>query len=67
MMLIYIIITAILVSINPALGVVSVFLCLGIHILKSVIFDNEKNDTNNKSDSDIEFDEFDWWQDNQGL
>lgn len=67
-MLLYIIIIGILVFINPILGAVGVFACLGIHILKSVIFGSRKKKLK-KHDNipHTEYDEFDWWQDNQGL
>lgn len=67
-MLLYIIIVGILVFINPILGAVGVFACVGIHILKSVAFGGRKKESEKRDDvPQTECDEFDWWQDNQGL
>ncbi len=70
-MLLYIIVVGILTFINPILGAVGVFACVGFHILKSILFGdkNDKKDERKKQDDapHTEYDEFDWWQDNQGL
>lgn len=69
MMLLSIIIISVLVFINPILGVLGVYLCLGLFILKSVIF-GDKDDKKNRKHDDTpytEYDEFDRWQDNQGF
>lgn len=68
MMLLYIIIIGILVFINPILGPVGVFLCLGIHILKDILFGEGKKEHEKHDNTPYtEYDEFDRWQDNQGL
>lgn len=68
MMLLYIIIIAVLVFINPVLGAVGVFLCLVIQFLKDIVFGNSDKGENKHDDvPHTEYDEFDWWQDNQGL
>lgn len=59
-MLFYIFLEAILVFINPVLGAIGVPVCVLIHIIKTAIF-GEKKPTKH------EYDEFDYWQDNQGL
>lgn len=67
-MLLYTIIIGVLVFINPILGAVGAFACIGIHILISSL-SNDKNNKDQKKD-DVpytEYDEFDIWQDNQGL
>ena len=59
MILLYILIIAILVFINPILGAVGVFICLGIHILKSVLSNNGEKEMRNrkKRSDDVEFEE----------
>lgn len=68
MMVLYMLIVGILTLVNPILGVVGVFLCVGIHILIAFIFGDEgpKHQPRNKTSYE-EYDEFDCWQDNQGL
>lgn len=67
MFLLYIIIVAILVFKNPILGVPGVALCIGIHVLKSIVFDGENDAEKQNGKKEPEYDEFDCWQDDQGF
>ena len=59
-MLLYILIEIILVALNPILGLIGVPLCLILNIVKTAIVGEKKQE-------ERKWDEFDCWQDNQGL
>lgn len=58
-MLIYFIIEAVLVSVHPILGLIGIPACLLCHIIKTTVC-KEEEETKSK------WDEFDYWQDDQG-
>ena len=63
MMLLYIIMTVILIFINPILGAVGLLICICADVLKSIISKNDsKKETQNRSDSldDMELEEINW-------
>ena len=64
-MIITLIIVSFFVFVLPSLALLSIPICLVYLIVKSIIKEQLKSDK--KEDKEPQWDEFDWWQDNQGL
>lgn len=62
-MIFTIVVVSLFVFFAPAFVWLSIPICLAYHILKSSL----KEAANQEKPSVDEWDEFDWWQDNQGL
>lgn len=67
MYMFFIIVFVILIVIDPPLGIAGLSLYLVLHILTVALSGDKNNSEENNGKKEPEYDEFDFWQDNQGF